>query len=157
MSPAEHERCYAALVDRAAPGVDWPFRLVAIIMTCVAAGNLVAEHIGGALQLAAGQRRQGGKTAGLRERGRGKSGSRQPAREERRMIAEVRGQQPQLFALQVGEHIRRQPLRLVQLAEQRRQCGSRAVENGRPGDARHIASHPGRKRVVQDASPAPLS
>lgn len=24
------------------PGVDWPFRLVAIIMTCVAAGNLVA-------------------------------------------------------------------------------------------------------------------
>lgn len=24
------------------PGVDWPFRLVAIILTCVAAGNLVA-------------------------------------------------------------------------------------------------------------------
>lgn len=24
------------------PGVDWPFRLVAIIMSCVAAGNLVA-------------------------------------------------------------------------------------------------------------------
>jgi hypothetical protein len=24
------------------PGVDWPFRLVAIIMTCVAAGNLIA-------------------------------------------------------------------------------------------------------------------
>lgn len=24
------------------PGVDWPFRLVAIIMTCVAAGHLVA-------------------------------------------------------------------------------------------------------------------
>lgn len=23
------------------PGIDWPFRLVAIIMTCVAAGNLV--------------------------------------------------------------------------------------------------------------------
>ena len=25
-----------------APGLDWPFRLVAIIMTCVAAGHLVA-------------------------------------------------------------------------------------------------------------------
>jgi uncharacterized membrane protein len=24
------------------PGIDWPFRLVAIIMTCVAAGNLIA-------------------------------------------------------------------------------------------------------------------
>lgn len=24
------------------PGVDWPFRLVAIVMSCVAAGNLVA-------------------------------------------------------------------------------------------------------------------
>jgi len=24
------------------PGIDWPFRLVAIIMTCVAAGNLIS-------------------------------------------------------------------------------------------------------------------
>ena len=24
------------------PGIDWPFRLVAIIMTCVAAGNMIA-------------------------------------------------------------------------------------------------------------------